>query len=1035
MNAKIQLRTRLQALRAALGGWLAGSHSTGLNPLDRWRILRPVAVTLIISMLSLAVSPLANALQASNELARRNAVAPADLYSRLLERYATPATATPLSSSERQALAQAGEAIRAELQAQLDAFRNAGVASAILQQQDTLLADFDRRHRSLLAAIDKGDASLIAAQLDKPAAPPAGSAQALPGVAASKWTQLPWRVEQGKARKPLTDAASLQQLLGVADGQNAARGSAKDTPSAADLAETLDAQLTPAIRAKAAELGNNPHRIYQWVHDNIHFFPSYGSAQGAQDTLDKLSGNAFDTASLLIALLRAAKIPARYVYGTIEVPTDKVMNWVGDARTVDAAQQILSQGGIPNIALVSGGKIVSVRMEHLWVEAFIDYHPARGAKHTGGVSQGDSWIPLDGSYKQYTYQNGMDLQGSVPLDTQAFLDAAKQGATVNEAEGWVQNLNQANIQSQLVAYQSRLKAAIDSGKPNATVGDVLGTRKAEIDKLPYLAGSAPYRIKLVAQRLSELPNSLRHQFRYRLFDDDYGRQIDNSLLDYQAPTASLAGKKITLAWAPASAADQKAIESLLPKPHADGSPILPSELPGGLSSAIQVKLQIRVDGETKAEGPSMRIGSEPVGAGAFTRYSDLADWDETTDLLVAGQQSALGLSIQGIGKVQLETLKARLEQTKGKLEAAQANPGQAATLLGGMTGEHITGDLLTANIWSYFASLQSHGATTSAQAQMIDRPGLGYGLFHAVAQPRKLYGIITTGVSFKGVMMDVGHLRHMRWVKDDNPAAAINSAPQLTANGRSAAQNRWIAYNRMRGQHASAMEHSIPEQFFIDRTQCRFTDNSVNPPVIRNPAMTDCAQGISAVKAIALAQSQGQKIFTITQANAAQAIPKLQHRRSVIDEVSSAVAAGKEVTIHEKAISESGWTGAGYTVIDPETGAGGYLIEGGARGAILIILGVIVLALGILALDGLIVLGPLGAAIFLDILMLGGALITAGIALIAGSTAGCLFAMSVASTALWNLIRTTGWFGYLLSNALSGPFNALFGSAALSICS
>ena len=37
--------------------------------------------------------------------------------------------------------------------------------------------------------------------------------------------------------------------------------------------------------------------------------------------------------------------------------------------------------------------------------------------------------------------------------------------------------------------------------------------------------------------------------------------------------------------------------------------------------------------------------------------------------------------------------------------------------------------------------------------------------------------------------------------------------------------------------------------------------------------------------------------------------------------------------IHEKPISESGWTGAGYTVIDPETGAGGYLIEGGARGA------------------------------------------------------------------------------------------------------
>jgi hypothetical protein len=33
-----------------------------------------------------------------------------------------------------------------------------------------------------------------------------------------------------------------------------------------------------------------------------------------------------------------------------------------------------------------------------------------------------------------------------------------------------------------------------------------------------------------------------------------------------------------------------------------------------------------------------------------------------------------------------------------------------------------------------------------------------------------------------------------------------------------------------------------------------------------------------------------------------------------------------------RAISVNGWSGAGYSVIDPETGAGGYLIEGGANG-------------------------------------------------------------------------------------------------------
>ena len=97
--------------------------------------------------------------------------------------------------------------------------------------------------------------------------------------------------------------------------------------------------------------------------------------------------------------------------------------------------------------------------------------------------------------------------------------------------------------------------------------------------------------------------------------------------------------------------------------------------------------------------------------------------------------------------------------------------------------------------------------------------------------------------------------------------------------------------------------------------------------------MPDCPKAISAVSAIAIAQAQGQKIFTISAKNADKAIPMLQHRGSVIEEIRQAIAAGKEVTIHEKAITESGWSGAGYAVIDPETGAGAYLIEGGARGA------------------------------------------------------------------------------------------------------
>ena len=55
-----------------------------------------------------------------------------------------------------------------------------------------------------------------------------------------------------------------------------------------------------------------------------------------------------------------------------------------------------------------------------------------------------------------------------------------------------------------------------------------------------------------------------------------------------------------------------------------------------------------------------------------------------------------------------------------------------------------------------------------SQANIYDQQALAYGLFHAVAQPIKPFGIVTTGVSFKGLNMDVGHVRSIRWEKANN---------------------------------------------------------------------------------------------------------------------------------------------------------------------------------------------------------------------------------------------------------------------------
>ena len=912
---------------------------------------RTVVWVVTASILNTVGLPLVHA-----QLAQRNQLAwqqslqstPADQYAELLSQLVKtlnpePGTlgAAPLHNvvvsnlPSVQALDRRAQALLEDWKALREAWHSAGVPSSILSRQLTQESDFVSRHDELIRRLksvhDSGGKpadlhwlqEFVNTDIPRPTHLPINL------------NKLPWHAERANVQETIDiDTEPPEKPQAAAKAATVQSAKAASAPSAADLAPTLDAPHTDAIKALAQTLGHNPHKIYQWVHDNIYYVPTQGSVQGAQDTLDKKSGNAVDTASLLIALLRASNIPARYATGEVDIPTAQALNWVGGAQTVDAAQQIWGQGGVQTTALMSGGQTKALRLDHTWVEALIQYQPGRGARHTPGQSQPDTWVPLDASYKQYTFKTGMDLQTAVPLDAQALLSAAQQGAETNPAEGWVRNLNTTALQSQLSNYQARLKTYIDSQNAGqSTVGDVLGTRQATIDPLPYLAGTLPYSIKTRSQTHSDLPASSQAHFKYEIYADARSAAWGASpVMSWQAPTASLAGRKLTLAWVAATPADQDAIAALIPTPP-PGQPLDPSQLPRGLPGSIYLKPELRVDGQTVATGSAMGAGSEPVGLGGYTRYGT-QDWDDTQDQLIAGQQTALGLSIQGISQQQLTQLKTRMEATKQKLEQAQAAPeSQRVAILQGMTGENLTGDMLTATVWGYFAALQSHGSIASSQARMIDRPALSYGLFHAQVRPNKLYGIVTTGISFQGLNMDIGHLRHIRWVKDDDPQSAVNNKPELTANGKSAAQNRWIAYNKMRGQGASAMEHAVPERYWVDKNQCRYVDEFGQ---IKNPLLVDCAQGISAVKAIAIAQAEGQRIYTINAQNAATALPALTIGGDVGAEIRSAVQAGKEVTVHESPISAHGWMGYGYIITDPETGAGAYIIDGGGNGGFLL---------------------------------------------------------------------------------------------------
>ena len=59
-------------------------------------------------------------------------------------------------------------------------------------------------------------------------------------------------------------------------------------------------------------------------------------------------------------------------------------------------------------------------------------------------------------------------------------------------------------------------------------------------------------------------------------------------------------------------------------------------------------------------------------------------------------------------------------------------------------------------------------------------------------------------------------------------------------------------------------------------------------------------KGVSAVKALQIAQQQGQTIYTITKENYNQVLPKLSLSANVMSDIQNAINADKVVTVHEK---------------------------------------------------------------------------------------------------------------------------------------
>lgn len=300
---------------------------------------------------------------------------------------------------------------------------------------------------------------------------------------------------------------------------------------------------SPEINELARALFNDPQQIYVYIHNNIDYVPYFGSLKGATLTYLDGSGNDFDQASLMIALLRASGYTAEYVYCQVTIPGAQVANWLGVDQNFDAISRVIAYGGIPGEVETDG----TATLDRVWVKVNIN-----------GVDQ-----YFDPAFKPYSYTSKINIGQAIGYDQNGFISEATAGATIGA--DYVQNLNEANIRNRLNAYSSNLIGLIRNHYANRDIKEIIGGRE-------IVPNDTTQHSATLVEPWPEIP----HEYTTTL-------QIQHAGIDYTIYTPDLGGKRLTLTY---SAGDHH------PELRLDGSLVASG---AGTAAGSKLDLTITVD--------------------------------------------------------------------------------------------------------------------------------------------------------------------------------------------------------------------------------------------------------------------------------------------------------------------------------------------------------------------------------------------------------------------------------------------------------
>ena len=401
---------------------------------------------------------------------------------------------------------------------------------------------------------------------------------------------------------------------------------------------------------------------------------------------------------------------------------------------------------------------------------------------------------------------------------------------------------------------------------NMSVREILSGRSIIEEKLGLLPLSLPYKVKSVLSERNDTSVEFSETVGFSIkgaapFNLSFGGSEDFSVF---FKSVELYGKRVSLAYVPASIEDEEIIEAF-----------------GGLFSTpsylVELKPQLLVDGAVVAEGNVVNAGYRQDFSMSFGHVGQSVQ--RVSNVVTVGGLYSVALKFGSVDGVELEGIKSRLEGLQGSVSEDN------------VYSEEVLGEVLNSIGKLYFGQLDVFDYAVEKSLgvrslSFVSEAMVGYA-------PKVSYSFgVPMSCSSGGFFIDVDH--NLVGVGDvDGDVSSLNC----------------VSYMMSSGSIESAMEHGVMEEVFQ-------------------------LPGVSTMKVLSEAKSRGIEILRIDGSNASL-IDSLRVSNSVKVDLRNAVSVGKEVIIPEEDIGYYDWYGTGYIVMDPDSGAAGYMISGNLAGGVL----------------------------------------------------------------------------------------------------